>query len=369
MIHFVVGTRAQIFKMAPVMLECQKRGLEWRWIYVAQHKETIKQTIDTFGLPNPDFTVVNRETEADTPGKYGLWMMQAFWQLLRTRRILAGYTGKKHIVLTHGDTTSTVWGALLGRLGRCHVMHVESGLRSFNIFEPFPEELNRLFTFRLATVFATPGDWAANNVRKHHGIKLNTRQNTQADTIAFGIKNIHKINLDLPGGKYVVVTIHRYENVFNKKRLGFIVAELEKIAEQFKVLFVCHPVTQIQLTKFGYDNYFKRNKNIEIYQRMEYLPFVKLITHAEFVITDGGGAQEELYQLGVPTLLFRNATERQEGINETAMISKLNPEIIKDFVQNYIQYRKEPRILKDSPSQIIVDFLEDQGFSSTSGRD
>lgn len=364
MIHFVVGTRAQMFKMAPVMLECQKRRLAWRWIYVAQHKETIRQTIDIFRLPGPDYTVVERDAEANTPGKYGSWLVQAFWQLVRTRRILADHTGKKHIVLTHGDTTSTVWGALLGRLGKCHVMHVESGLRSFNLFEPFPEELNRLITFRLATVFASPGDWAARNVSHYRGIKLNTKENTQADTIAFGIQNIDKVDLALPADKYVVVTIHRYENVFSKKRLGFIVGELEKIADQFRVLFVRHPVTQVQLQKFGYDTLLEKNNNIVLYPRMEYLPYVKLLTRAEFVITDGGGGQEELYHLGVPTLLFRNETERQEGIDDTAVLSKLDPGIIREFIQNYSRYRKEPRTLQVSPSAIIVNFLEEKGFGS-----
>src|SRR5438046_944123 len=102
MIHFVIGTRAQLFKMAPIMLECEKRGLDWRWVYTAQHKETIEETLRAFGLPQPAYTVVNWETEAKTMGKIWNWFLKMLLAVPKSRKILAGYTGKKNIVLTHG---------------------------------------------------------------------------------------------------------------------------------------------------------------------------------------------------------------------------------------------------------------------------
>lgn len=357
MIHFVVGTRAQLFKMAPIMLECERRHLKWRWVYTAQHKETIEETLKTFGLPQPDYTVVEWGTEAKTMGSMGKWVFRMFSALPRSRKILDGYIGKKHIVLTHGDTFTTWFAALFAKLTRTKVMHVESGLRSFNIWKPFPEEINRLITFRLADYYACPGDWALKNVEKYNGIKINTKDNTQIDTIRFGLEHAGQANFDLPKDKYVVASIHRYENIFKRERFERIVDELERIAKKFTVLLVQHPATFLQLDKFGLRERLEVNEKIRLLPRLEYLPFIKAIKYAEFVITDGGGNQEELYHMGRPTLLFRNETERQEGLGTTAIISKLDHKIINDFVANYKKYEWPPTSVKYSPSAIIVDEL------------
>jgi UDP-N-acetylglucosamine 2-epimerase (non-hydrolysing) len=362
MIHFVVGTRAQLFKMAPIMLECERQKMQWRWIYTAQHKDTIEQTLNTFGLPKPNYTVMDWSTEAKTMRKVFYWFFRMGISLVNSKKILAGYTGKNNIVLTHGDTLTTWWGALLGRIHGCRVMHVESGLRSFNLFKPFPEEINRLITFRLSNYYACPGDWAVNNLKKYKGVKINTYENTQIDTINFGFKNAENSDFKTPKNKYVVVSLHRYENIFNKERFEKIIEEIEFVAKKFKLLVVQHPATFIQLDKFNYRNRLEKNINIELLPRLEYLPFVKAIKHSEFVITDGGGNQEELYHIGKPTLLFRNETERQEGIGTTAIISKLNHKIIKDFSENYKEYNHKPTILKKSPSKIIAKKLKEDGY-------
>lgn len=362
MIHFVIGTRAQLFKMAPIMLECDRRGLRWRWIYTAQHKDTIESTLKTFGLPGPAYTVVDWDTEAKTTASMGKWFFKMVMSLGRSRKILAGHSGKKNIVLTHGDTFTTWFAALYAKLTRTKVMHVESGLRSFNWREPFPEEINRLITFRLSDYYACPGRWAVDNLKKYKGVKINTGMNTQIDTIRFGLEHADKADFKIPKQKYVVVSIHRYENIFKAKRFEQIVEELEKIAKNFKVLIVQHPATFIQIDKLGYRQRLEKNKNIELLPRLEYLPFVKAVKHSEFVITDGGGNQEELYHMGKPTLLFRNETERQEGLGTTAVISKLDPAIIDDFTKNYEKYRHPPVTDKASPSKMIVDVLAKDGY-------
>lgn len=362
MIHFVIGTRAQLFKMAPIMLECQKRGLKWRWVYTAQHKDTIESTLEIFGLPAPDYTVVNWNTEAKTTASMGKWFFSMVLSLGRSRKILAGHTGKKNIVLTHGDTFTTWFAALYAKLTRTKVMHIESGLRSFNWREPFPEEINRLITFRLSDYYACPGQWAVDNLKNYKGVKINTGMNTQIDTIRFGLAHADSANFKTPKQKYIVVSIHRYENIFKPKRFEQIIVELEKMAKEFKVLIVQHPATFIQIDKLGYRKRLEKNRNIELLPRLEYLPFVKAVKNSEFVITDGGGNQEELYHMGKPTLLFRNETERQEGLGTTAVISKLDPKIIVDFKKNYKKYQHPPVSDKSSPSKMIVDVLVKDGY-------
>lgn len=357
MIHFIVGTRAQLFKMAPIMLECEKRKLKWRWVYTAQHKETMEQTLDTFGLPKPDYTVVRWQTEAKSMGKMWYWFLKMLLALPRSRKILAGYTGKKHIVLTHGDTLTTWLAALMAKLTRTKVMHVESGLRSFNLWKPFPEEINRLITFRLADYYACPGIWAVNNLSKYKGVKINTKDNTQVDTVRFGLANADKADFKLPNRKYVVASLHRYENIFKKDRFEQIIKELEFVARKFKLLIVQHPATFIQLDKFGFRERLEKNKNIELLPRLEYLPFIRAVKHAEFVITDGGGNQEELYHMGKPTLIFRDETERQEGLGTTALISKLEHKEIEAFIENYKKYAHQPTSSENSPANIIVEAI------------
>ncbi len=366
MIHFVIGTRAQMLKMAPIMAECQRRNYNWRWVYVAQHKETMLETIEMFNLPSPAYTVVEWDDEAKTIFKYGYWMLRAFGALFKGRKILAGYIGKSNVVLTHGDTTSTVWGAFLGKLYGCKVMHVESGLRSFNLFEPFPEEINRLITFRLTDIYACPGDWALSNVSKYKGIKLNTIENTQVDTVRYGAANSDSAEISVPAKPYFVATIHRYENIFKEEKFTQIIDYLLDIAKTHVLAMPLHPVTRVQLEKYNLLHRLNNSRNVKLYSRLEYLPFIKLAKSAEFVITDGGGTQEELYHMGIPTLLFRNETERQEGLGRTTVISKFDPKVINDFVDNYKKYRHLPTATKTSPTKIILDKLEKMNLAQKS---
>lgn len=364
MIHCVVGTRAQLFKLAPVMLECERRGLAWRWIYTAQHRDTVDETVQTFGLPKPDRVVVSWQTEAKSMGSMARWFGRMWLALPRSRRLLAGYTGKQHCVVTHGDTFTTWFGALMGKLTRTPVMHVESGLRSFDLRHPFPEELNRRITFLLTDFYACPGPRAVENLRSFKGVKLDTGANTQADTLRFGLDHADQAVIDAPPEKYVIAAIHRYENIFDRDRFARVVDALERVAERFLVLFIRHPSTELQLEKLGLRERLDRNPRIRLLPRLEYLPFVKLVRGAELVVTDGGGNQEELSYLGKPALIFRDAVERDEGIGENAVVSKLDPAIVDAFLDDYESYRRPLRLPAHSPSAMIVDFLEERGFGA-----
>jgi UDP-N-acetylglucosamine 2-epimerase (non-hydrolysing) len=361
-IHFVVGTRAQLLKLAPVMLECERRGLAWRWIYTAQHQDTIEQTVETFGLEEPDYVVVRWNTEAKSFGRMAWWFGRMLLALPRSRRILDSHTGERSIVVTHGDTFTTWLGALMGRLTRTNVMHVESGLRSFNLRKPFPEELNRLITFRLADYYACPGTEAVANLERYRGFKLDMRANTQADTLRFGLVRADAVDVDFPSEPFVIATIHRYENIFHGDRLARVVAELERVSKRFLVVFIQHPATELQLEKLGLADRLACNHHIQLIPRLEYVPFVALVRKARFVITDGGGNQEELSYLGKPTLILRDETERKEGLGENALLAGLDAAKIRAFVADYASYERDLQLPNFSPSATIVDLLESGGF-------
>jgi UDP-N-acetylglucosamine 2-epimerase (non-hydrolysing) len=160
-----------------------------------------------------------------------------------------------------------------------------------------------------------------------------------------------------------VASLHRYENIFKEDRFNLIVDRLEQITKKLPIYLVQHPATKEQLEKLPrIKKRIVSNNQIHLLPRLEYLPFIKLVKNSEFVITDGGGNQEELYHMGKPTLLFRDETERQEGIGSTAIISRLDPELIADFLINYRNYRKDPTGNEVSPSKIIADFLQENNF-------
>ena len=339
------------------MIECENRKLQWRWIYTAQHKDKIKEALVTFDLPDPDFTVVQWDTEAKTIGKMGKWLIKVMLALPKGKKILDGHRGKKNIVITHGDTITTWWAALLGRINRTKVMHIEAGLRSHKLFDPFPEEINRIITGRLSNFHICPDEASIKNLRFYAGKKIRTKFNTQADTITFGLSKCENDPFVVPAHNYVVVSIHRYENIFKKDRFLKVIDLLEDVAKRFPLKMVLHPATKDQLEKLDLMKRLELNPQVELVARLEYLPFIKLIKHSEFVITDGGGNQEELYLMGKPTLLFRTATERPDGLGVSAALSELKAEKVKSFMDRYKDYRQDQVNIDESPSKKIVDIL------------
>ena len=364
MIHFVVGTRAQLLKLAPIMVECRRRSLQWRWIYSAQHRETFEQLLATFELPPPDHVLVRWDDEARSVGSMGRWFVRMIAATAHPRRALAGQVGPKHVVVTHGDTFTTWFGALLGKLTRTPVLHVESGLRSFNIRKPFPEELNRIVTFYLADLYACQDEEAIHNLHRHRGFKFDTNGNTQIDTLRFGLANSDRVDVDVPDVPYAVVTLHRYENIFDAERFTRIVDLLLHIADRVDLVFIRHPATQLQLVKLGFLERLEAHPRIHLRPRLEYLPFIKAVRGAEFVVTDGGGNQVELAYLGKPTLIFRDEVEQREGIGENAVVSRLDPAVVDDFLARYEDLGRPVALPDSSPTKTIVDVLEARGFGT-----
>jgi len=353
-IYVVIGTRAQLIKMAPLMSLMQKQDVNYEFIYTAEHKETMNQILKDFGVKVPDLTLYNK-LEANTRTSFVRWALEMFFKALRPKKIFP----EKGLVLTHGDTPTTPWAAVVGKLAGCKVAHVESGLRSFNIFNPFPEEINRLITIYFSNVYFCPNEWAVNNLKKHKGEKINLKLNTLYDSLKIAINS--DVTVNCPKDKYVVVSIHRYENIFTKTLEKTIIPLLEEIAKKgFILVFVLHPTTRNVLKKNNQKLYkrLENNKQILLKERYSYLEFIKLLNNSEFVITDGGSNQEELFYLGKPTLLFRKITERIEGLDQNVVISNFDRKKILNFVENYKEKQTQFKDVKISPCQIIVDYLK-----------
>ena len=171
------------------------------------------------------------------------------------------------------------------------------------------------------------------------------------------MKKIDKVKVDIPRRKYGVVTLHRFENIFKKNQFEKIVNILEGISKKVKLLFILHKPTEKKLREFRLYSRLENNKNIELRPRYDYLKFIKLIVNSEFIISDGGSNQEESSYLGIPCLLFRYRTERQEGLGGNVVLSEFNKERIEDFVGDHRKFRRKGLDKEFKPSKIIVSWI------------
>lgn len=362
MIHIVLGTKAQLIKMAPIMVRLSEQDVPYNLISTGQHRATMKEMLEEFGLKQPDVVLYDGPDIVSLP-KMLLWMLRILWRCIFSRRRIFGErpTG---MVLVHGDTFSTLLGALMGRLAGLRVGHVESGLRSFNLLHPFPEELTRVLTFRLSHTLYCPGQWAMDNVAKLRKEKIDTGTNTMADAVALALKMDRRRD-HVPAEPFGLVSLHRYENIFRKDVFERIINLLESVARERRLLFILHPPTAKQLDRTGFRERLESNPQIELRPRYTYFDFVSLIEAADFIITDGGSIQEESSYLGVPCLLMRKATERQEGLGENVVLSNYDPDVIETFVRNSERYRRPPAFQSACPTQIIVNHAISHTHSAT----
>lgn len=354
MIHIVIGTKAQLIKMAPVMKELSDRNVDYNFIFTGQHKDTIDELIETFNLKAPNYTFYDGR-DITKISQMAVWIFACIIKTIKNKSEI--FKDKRDVVLVHGDTASTLLGAIMAKIAGLKVGYVEAGLRSFNLFNPFPEELIRRVSSRLTDYHFCPGDFAFENSKKYRGKKVNTNENTLLDSLRIVLNSEQKISVDLPEEKYCLVSIHRFENIFKKERLSFILGILNKISERMKLLFIFHLPTKEKLMEYGLLSGLEKNPKIELRPRYNYFRFIKLLSGAEFLITDGGSNQEESYYLGKPCLVMRKTTERKEGLNKNVVISGYKKKIINDFLNNYEKYGRKPLNHDIGPSKIIVDYL------------
>ncbi len=356
MIHVVVGTKAQLIKFAPIMLAMQRENIDYNFIFTGQHQETIEKIQENFGLKRPD-VVLYKGKDVVSISRMFIWLIRILIKTIFQKGVIFKKQGMKDIVLVHGDTFSALLGVLMGKVVGKKVGHVESGLRSFNIFHPFPEEIIRLLIFRFSDIYFCPGEWALNNLSRYSGEKINTEINTLYDCLMFAREKLPEIEVDVPDYKYALVSLHRFENIFNHERFIQLLEYLLEISKSIRLLFILHPPTEKKLKKIGWYEKLRGEVNIELRPRYDYFKFIKLLVKSEFIITDGGSNQEEATYLGKPTLLFRKTTERQDGIDVNVLVSEYDKDKIIDFVNNYERYSKNSVDVKSTPTEIILESL------------
>lgn len=350
----LVGTKAQFIKTAPILREMDRRKVPYRLIYTGQHSETFDLLEAAFGTRRADDELVPG-TEASTHKSFFVWAISFWCQVLkRVRQWRAARAG-----LVHGDTASTLFSAIALRIAGVPVVHVEAGLRSPRLLEPFPEEIVRRCVSRLARLHFAPDSISAENLANTSGIVINTAGNTLKDALTLALGRWESPPMTGGLGGYAVVSIHRSENLGRKNDFDVLMGEVINAATVLPIRFVLHPATRERIRESGWVTKLQKQPGLQLLDRMDYPDFIKLLVGSCCLLTDGGSNQEEAAMMGLPTLLLRRATERSDGLDDGIKLSHLEPEVIRTFLSRHANKTWSLRQVDGaSPSTTVVDELK-----------
>lgn len=302
----VVGVRPQFVKASVVSRELRKKHKEIL-IHTGQHYDYEMNQVffEELGIPEPDYYL------GVGSGSHGF---QTGEMLRRIEEILL--SEKPDLVLTYGDTNSTLAGSIAASKLNIKSAHVESGLRSFD--RSMPEEVNRILTDHCSNILFCPTQNAVDNL-KREGITENVflTGDVMVDSLLFN-KEVAEArssilsDLNLKSKDYLVATIHRASNTDNKKNLQNIVEAFQELNEN--IVFPVHPRTEKLLKSYGL--YDSLNSSVTLIEPLGFFDFIKLMNHAKMVLTDSGGVQKEAYILQVPCVTLRENTEWVETIKD-----------------------------------------------------
>lgn len=307
-IAIILGTRPEIIKMAPIIRECERRGLDYFVLHTGQHYSYQMDRVffEELELSRPEYNLdVGSGSHAEQTGR----IMDGVEKVLMEK--------KPEEVLVQGDTNTVMAGALTASKLHIKVGHVEAGLRSYD--RSMPEEINRVVADHISDHLFAPTKNSRENLRKE-GVeeeKIHITGNTIVDSVYQNLE-IAKRKVDVLGElglepkEYFLVTAHRQENVDNKQRLAEIIKGLELVQREFSlpVIFPVHPRTKKMIAQFGLDL-----DSIRAIEPLGFLEFLQLEANARLALTDSGGVQEEACILGVPCVTLRENTERPETLD------------------------------------------------------
>lgn len=308
----IFGTRPEAIKMAPLVKELEKREeLESRVCVTAQHREMLDQVLEIFNV-KPDFDLDIMKERQSLSGI--------------TTRILTGIEEvfdnvKPDIVLVHGDTTTTFAGSLAAFYKKIKIGHVEAGLRTFNKYFPYPEEMNRRLTGAMADFHFAPTKTSRMNLL-NEGVNKDlifVTGNTVIDAMKSTVREDYMFenealkSMDFKGKRVIMVTAHRRENW--GEPLKNICKSLKRIAAEYEDVEIVYLVHLNPIVRETADSILKGQKRVHLLPPLDIKETHNLMYRSYLVLTDSGGLQEEAPHLGKPVIVLRNVTERPEAVN------------------------------------------------------
>lgn len=328
----VIGTRPGIVKMAPVYhAVAANHDLDAHLIYTGQHySETLKDAVwQAFDLPEPDHLIKDIESTSSHATQLAKMMIgceEAFGTL------------ESDVVLVCGDANTNLSAGIVARKMNLELGHVESGLRSYDW--SMPEEHNRIMLDHISDHLFAPTEQSADILRleKVKG-KICTTGNTVVDSLRFAVQNgkLQKPKLDALDDRFVLLTSHRQENVDVPERLAELVESIRRLSNLVQVLFPLHPRTRRKLNQFGMMERLMAIGNAVVTEPLPYPETLWAIRHAQVVLTDSGGLQEESCIMGTPCVTLRENTERPETVAVGAnMIAGVTPDTVIDAFEKQL---------------------------------
>ena len=331
----VFGTRPEAIKMAPLVKELEKREeIESIVAVTAQHREMLDQVLETFDIkPNYDLNIMKQgQTLADV-----------------TTRALRGLEEiikecKPDIVLVHGDTTTTFAGALAAFYNQVAIGHVEAGLRTYDKYSPWPEEMNRQMVDCMSDMYFAPTDLSKENLLKQNikEDKIYVTGNTAIDAMDTTVDENYKHEvIDWVGNsRMILLTAHRRENL--GEPMKHIFKAIKRLVDEFDDIKVVYPIHKNPLVREIANEILQGNDRVRLIEPLEVFDFHNFQNKSFMIMSDSGGIQEEAPSLGKPVLVLRDTTERPEGIDAgTLKLVGTNEEAI---------YEEAKKILTDKDS-------------------
>ncbi|WP_414050610.1 non-hydrolyzing UDP-N-acetylglucosamine 2-epimerase [Macrococcus animalis] len=303
----IFGTRPEAIKMAPLVLALKEDPeLEPIVVVTAQHREMLDQVLTIFDI-TPD---------------YDLNIMKAGQTLSEvTSRVVMGLEevikeAEPDMILIHGDTTTTFAGSLAAFYNEVAIGHVEAGLRTFQKYSPFPEEMNRQMTGVLADIHFAPTEEAAQNLINENkpADKIAITGNTAIDALKTTVKDdyVSEILAKADGRKVILLTAHRRENI--GQPMHNIFSAIRRIVDEFEDIEVVYPMHKNPKVREIAAEHLANHDRVQLIEPLDVIDFHNFAARSHFILTDSGGVQEEAPSLGKPVLVLRDTTERPEGV-------------------------------------------------------
>jgi len=303
----IFGTRPEAIKMAPLVKELEKREeIESIVCVTAQHREMLDQVLETFKI-TPDYDL-NMMKQGQTLSDITIGALSGVDAVIKE--------AKPDIVLVHGDTSTTFAGGLAAFYNQVAIGHVEAGLRTYDKYSPYPEEMNRQMVDCMTDMFFAPTDLSRDNLLKENipEEKIYVTGNTVIDAMSTTVdENYSHPELEwLDGDKMILLTAHRRENLGEPMRNIF--RGIRRVLDEVPGYKVIYPIHKNPLVRAAADEIFGDCDRVKLIEPLGVFDFHNLQNQAHIILTDSGGIQEEAPSLGKPVLVLRDTTERPEGI-------------------------------------------------------
>ena len=303
----IFGTRPEAIKMAPLVKELEKRAETESIVCVtAQHREMLDQVLETFKI-KPDYDL-NMMKQGQTLMDITIGALSGVDAVIKR--------AKPDIVLVHGDTSTTFAGGLAAFYNQVAIGHVEAGLRTYNKYSPYPEEMNMQMVDCMTDMYFAPTDLSRDNLIKEHvdPSKIYVTGNTAIDAMDTTVDEgyTHPELEWLGGDKMILLTAHRRENLGEPMKNIF--RGIRRVLDELPGYKVIYPIHKNPLVRAAADEIFGDCDRVKLIEPLEVFDFHNFQNRAHIILTDSGGIQEEAPSLGKPVLVLRDTTERPEGI-------------------------------------------------------